>query len=365
LLPSLVARVGQTGLPKLYAPVATGALGGPVRFTARLTSALPWTITVTDATGTVEATGSGVGTSIDWTWDSSATVPGAAYTWVISAGSTVRTVVGVLGGKLPALTLSNLRVSPPTLDGSVVPSATVTYTLSSAATVTAELMDSLGSTTPLFVESKAAGAQTFVFTPAGLADGNYTIRLTARDAIGRLAEGTVPVAVSHAVLGFSADGKLISPNGDGRRDTVLFRFVLTQPAAATLAVVSDFASVPFFSGQLMPGSQAFAFTGTGTDGAPLRDGDYEVRLTVGGVTHTLPLTIDTTPPTISLVSVKPLQLRVTERVTVIATVNGRLIRASVRPGVFALAKHEVIRTLSVVARDAAGNESPPLTYLRM
>jgi len=72
--------------------------------------------------------------------------------------------------------------------------------------------------------------------------------------------------------------------------------------------------------------------------------------------------VDRTPPTIALVSLKPLQLRVAERVTVIATVNGRVIRASVRPGVFTLAKHETIRTLSVVARDAAGNESLPLTY---
>jgi hypothetical protein len=364
LLPTLAARVAQTGLPKLYAPTVAGTLGGPVRFTARLTSALPWTVTVADATGTVEATGSGVGTSIDWIWDSSSTVAGAAYTWVISAGATVHTAVGVLGGKMPALALSNLRISPSTLDGSVVPSATVTYTLSSAATVTAELIDPLGSVSTLFVESKAAGAQTFIFTPTGLADGNYTIRLTARDAIGRLSEGTVQVAVSHAVLSFSADGKLISPNGDGRRDIVLFRFVLAQPVAVTLAVASDFASVPIFSGQPLPGSQTFEFTGRGTDGSALPDGEYEARLTAGVVTHRLPLTVDDTPPTISLVSVKPLQLRVAERVTVIALVNGRTIRASVKPGVFALAKQETIRTLTVVARDAAGNESPPLTYPR-
>ena len=45
LLPAIATRVAQTGLPKLYTPIVSGALGGPVRFTARLSSALPWTVT--------------------------------------------------------------------------------------------------------------------------------------------------------------------------------------------------------------------------------------------------------------------------------------------------------------------------------
>src|SRR5215218_4662411 len=38
---SLTAGIGQTGLPKLYAPAARGGIGGPVRFTGRLSTALP------------------------------------------------------------------------------------------------------------------------------------------------------------------------------------------------------------------------------------------------------------------------------------------------------------------------------------
>jgi len=60
--------------------------------------------------------------------------------------------------------------------------------------------------------------------------------------------------------------------------------------------------------------------------------------------------------------VNPLRLQVFERVTVIATVNGREIRGSKAPGVFTLAKDETVQTLRVVARDAAGNESAPITY---
>ena len=59
LLPSIRTRVAQTGLPKLYSPVVSGAVGGLVRFSARLTSSLPWTITVSDPSGATVATGYG------------------------------------------------------------------------------------------------------------------------------------------------------------------------------------------------------------------------------------------------------------------------------------------------------------------
>jgi hypothetical protein len=124
-------------------------------------------------------------------------------------------------------------------------------------------------------------------------------------------------------------------------------------------------SFPFFSSpQLMPGAQSVAFTGVALDGSVPPDGRYDVKLRVGAVTLSLPLVIDRVPPTVSLVSVSPLKLRTAERVTVIATVNGRVVRASRGPGVFAVGKPQPIRTLRVVVRDAAGNESAPLIYPR-
>jgi flagellar hook assembly protein FlgD len=363
LLPTIASRVAQTGLPKLYAPTVSGTVGGPVRFTARLSSFLPWTVTVTDAAGVVVATWSDIGTTVDWTWDSKLAVPGAGYLWTISSGATVRAATGTLGGKLAALTLTKLQVSPPALDGSVFPSATVTYTLSAGATVTAELVDASGVVVAtLFSQSQAAGAQSFFFTPTGVVDGNYTIRVTARDPLGRQVQATVPVAVSHTLLAFSAGAKIVSPNGDGRRDAVIFRFLLAQPAVATLALATTETSFTLLSTQLAAGRQSFAFTGTAADGSPVPDGTYEVKLTAGAVTQSLPLTIDDVPPTVSLVSVTPLRLRVVERVTVIATINGRVVRASVQPGIVRLAKRQVVRTLRAVVRDAAGNESKPVTY---
>src|SRR5207247_5645088 len=49
LLPAIGQQIAQTGGPKLYAPAAVGTLGGPIRFTGRLSASLPWTVTVRDA----------------------------------------------------------------------------------------------------------------------------------------------------------------------------------------------------------------------------------------------------------------------------------------------------------------------------
>ena len=144
--------------------------------------------------------------------------------------------------------------------------------------------------------------------------------------------------------------------------TSTLRFLLAQPAVATLALATLETSLTLLSTQLAAGRQSFAFTGTAADGSPVPDGVYEAELTAGVVTQSLPLTIDRVPPKVSLVSVAPLRLRVAEHVTVIATINGRTVRVSVQPGIVRLAKRQVVRTLRAVVRDAAGNESLPVTY---
>ena len=105
-----MTAVAQTGLPKLYAPVTTGTLGGPVRFTARLSAAAAWTVTVTDATKLVVASGSGTGTTVDWSWNSAGAAPGL-YTWTISAPQ-LRSATGTVGAALGPLSLQQLKLAP-------------------------------------------------------------------------------------------------------------------------------------------------------------------------------------------------------------------------------------------------------------
>ncbi|MDQ5821694.1 MAG: peptidoglycan recognition protein, partial [Actinomycetota bacterium] len=64
-LPTVARDVAATGGPKLYAPTVRGGIESPIRITARLSAALPWTVTVTDAAGTVVGAGTGSGTAVD------------------------------------------------------------------------------------------------------------------------------------------------------------------------------------------------------------------------------------------------------------------------------------------------------------
>ena len=71
----------------------------------------------------------------------------------------------------------------------------------------------------------------------------------------------------------------------------------------------------------------------------------------------MPLTVDTTAPKLILVSLAPLRLKVDDRASIIALINGRTLKTSAKAGVFRLAFRGRVRRLRVVARDRAGNES--------
>src|SRR3954464_3076685 len=94
-LPSLRTEVSKTGLPKLYAPAVVGAPGGPIRFTARLSSPVAWTVTVRDEAGATVVSGTGTGTKVDWTWDASAATL-QHYAWSITAKQ-MRPATGSIG----------------------------------------------------------------------------------------------------------------------------------------------------------------------------------------------------------------------------------------------------------------------------
>src|SRR5712691_11878739 len=140
-LGAIASQVASIGLPKLYAPTVQGAPGGVVTFGARLSTALPWTVTVTDPSGNVVSTGSGNGTDVYWTWDAS-TAPQARYAWTISAGDSVTPAAGFVGTAPVPLALKGSSATPTTIspDGDgVADKSVVTYTLSISATVTATL----------------------------------------------------------------------------------------------------------------------------------------------------------------------------------------------------------------------------------
>ena len=233
-LDAIAAKAEAIGLPKLYEPKVTGAVGGTVRFQARVSSALPWKVTRHRQPRAAARAGTGQGPIVDYSWDASlATATGARWRIEV-AGATP--VTGTLGKATPSPARSRSPTSPPTPptispngDG-VADTATITYTTNAAATVTATLLDATGAQLAEIGaprRASPAGEHTLTFDGLGQPDGVYTIVLTAVDATGISvtqpgadrdhADARGPCALAPAVL---------TPNGDGIGDEL----TVTLPA---------------------------------------------------------------------------------------------------------------------------------------
>jgi N-acetylmuramoyl-L-alanine amidase len=362
-LRSIAQAISAVGLPKLFAPTVQGGIGGQVRFRARLSEALPWTVTVADAEGTVVGTGSGTSTNIDWTWDAAA-VSRAQYTWTINAGETVRPATGTIGTKPVALAIRSPSARPRTItpngDGQT-DSSTIAYTLTAPATVTATLRSPAGvQLAQLFSQSKRPGKQSFKFTAAGIPDGRYEIVLSATDGVATVT-AVIPVLVDRTVRGFLASPPAASPNGDGVRDDLSFRFELVRAANVKLDVTRAGRTVaPVYSAALGTGAQLVSWNAAG-----IADGAYAAVLTasneLGTVTHTVLFRIDRVAPKLRALSFRTLRFSVNEAATVHLVLNGRRINKSVRAGVFAF-RGPRVRTVRIDAQDPAGNVSRRLRY---
>jgi hypothetical protein len=362
-LGAIARQASSLGLPKLYAPSVTGEIGGQVRFRAHLTEELPWTVTVTDATGNVVGAGSGTSQEIDWTWDATGAAEGA-YGWTISAGDTVRPATGTIGTKPVALAIRSPSAIPRTItpngDGQS-DSSQVSYVLSAPATVTATLRAADGrQLAVLLSQPKRPGKQSFRFTAAAVPDGRYEIVLSATDGKTTVT-AAVPVLVDRTVRGFAAAPPAVSPNGDRVSDDLTFSFELTRAAFVRLDIARAGKTLTsVYSANVGPGPQAIGWNGAG-----VKDGKYAGVLSatneIGTVTHTVLFRIDTTAPRLRALSFRALRFAVSESATVSLVVNGTRVTRTVRAGSFSF-RHGRVRTVRMVAQDAAGNLSRTLKY---
>lgn len=368
LLPSIAKRVAVTGLPKLYAPTVTGALGGPVRFQARLSSSLAWTVTVTDRLGQVAATGTGKSALVNWTWNAPA-APKGLYTWTITAPGALAAKGTIGAGRpvpQPAFSLTNLLATPsvvaPNADGTNGIS-TVSFTLGTASAVTAQVLDSAGTTvlTPLN-ENRVAGDNSFEWDAHVLPDGRYRLLLTAKAGTKSVTKAS-DFVVDRTLTGLTAMPTAISPNGDSVNDSTTFSFTLTQNVPVRLDIEQAGVVVASpFSGGLAVGPHTLAWDGTGF-GAPLSDGTYQATITItdqlGDVPIQIPITIDTKPPTLTLVDKPTLKFTLDEpaTVTVLVNQNTRIVLSEPK-GAFTIPYQGTVTQLTAQAQDLAGNLSP-------
>jgi hypothetical protein len=362
-LGAIARQALQQGLPKLYEPSVTGAVGGLVRFRARLSQVLPWTVTVSDSLGVVVGSGGGTGQSIDWRWDASA-IPQGSYSWTLEAGDGVRAASGTIGSRAVALTVKSPTAKPrvisPDGDG-ISDSSKISYTLSGPATVTAVLNGPDGEElSVLFTQQRKAGVNTFTFAPTDLADGHYEIVITATDA-RRTVTARVPVLLDRTVRKFTAAPAAVSPNGDGRQDEIGFSFDLALAANVRLDIAQSGRTITsLFAGDFQPGPQNVSWNAAG-----MKNGVYAAMLTTtsdtGAVTRSILFRVDTVPPQLQVLSWGRLRFKISEAAVVRLTLNGKLVTRSVRAGVFSYSVPR-LRTATIVAQDAAGNVSRTLRY---
>jgi hypothetical protein len=190
-----------------------------------------------------------------------------------------------------------------------------------------------------------------------MADGSYTVALSAQSAVGQTVSASVPIQVDREITSFSATPAVISPNRDGVQDAVTVSFELAQPSQATLQVLSGATVVA----TLLDTTVAAGAPQTASWSGPAPDGTYTIQLTVGSSTRDATVVVDTRKPVLRALSLSHLRFAVSKPATITLRSAGRSwTRKVAKPGPFAIWVRRVPRVYSIVARDAAGNVSRTL-----
>jgi flagellar hook assembly protein FlgD len=379
-LPGIAKRVAARGLPKLYDPELTGELGGPVRITGRLSTALPWTVKIKDADGTVVAQGSGSGTAVDWTWEASST-PFGIFTYTIAAGPDVRPWTARVPGP-PPLVVKHLGASPEALtpNGDGVGEKTrIAFSLTTAATVTADVLDSSGALVRRLASSRSLPAGRSMLGWAGhdrdgvlVPNGRYSVRVSATSP-GQSVSRSTAIVVDRTLGYLAASPRAFSPNGDGRLDATSASFVLTRRADVRVRVLKRGARVASLAtATLAAGTHSFGWDGRDRDGVRVADGAYRIRVAATTDLGTRVLRervrVDTKAPGIRIVSaVARRRTRVTVWLSEAALLrlwfgtvtwrDGEVISRNAPAGTSTYYRRTIYGGVRARARDAAANRS--------
>ncbi|HSK16599.1 MAG TPA: FlgD immunoglobulin-like domain containing protein [Gaiellaceae bacterium] len=326
-LGTIATNAAAIGLPKLYEPQVTGGVGGPVRFTARLSSARPWTVQVR-LDGAVVAEGAGNGAAVDWTWDSTGTLP-APYTYRIDAGSDTRPATGPVPGP-PPLAVTGLKAKPAALtpNGDWSGEKTrVSFTLSRQASVGARVVEaSSGALVRTILATGLRPAGPTALTWAGqsaagvpVPDGRYRVEVTAT-ADAEHVTRSAAIVVDRTLGAMGVAPAAFSPNDDGRADQLELGFALTRPAEARVEIRRNGKVVRRLSlGTLAAGAHSAVWDGTRANGQVVADGTAKavVLATTSLGTRKLarPIRVDTTRPVLRILSLKQANGRATVRFT--------------------------------------------------
>jgi hypothetical protein len=380
-LSALASTAGARGLPKLYDPVVFGGLGGPARFSARLSEPLPWSVSVADSGGNLIAGGTGSGDTVDWTWDARP-YPAGAFTYTITAGPDVTPATGPVPGP-PPLELSGVSAVPaavtPNGDGAG-DTTKISFTLSVSAAVTAAVLDPADVVVRTLVTKKGFGPGRNALTWDGnrangtpVPDGRYRLRFTAETAFEEAT--SFGDLVIDRTLGHFAGPVAFSPNADGRRDVATLTFQLTQDALVRVRIRRGSRVVATLtSGMLPPGAQRLAWAGR-RGARRAADRMYTAVVTaqtpLGVRKLTRSLKLDTRRPVVRIRSLRRvpggtrLRLFLSEPAKLTIRYRGRRAVVERRAGRVQVRLAARVRSVRVVAVDAALNRSRPAIRRRV
>jgi flagellar hook assembly protein FlgD len=375
-LAGIASSVAARGLPKLYSPEVTGGLGGSVRVTGRLSTTLPWTVTIRSADGSLVAGGGGSGTRVDWTWDASGT-PFGTFTYTIGAGADVRSWTAAVPGP-PPLAVQGLRAAPAVLtpNGDGVGETTkISFSLTTAATVTVEIVDGSGTTVRRLANAGSfpAGRSRLVWngrngSGALVPDGLYSVQVSAQSP-GQLDSDAEDVIVDRTLGHLGVAPRPFSPNGDGRRETTTVTFELARTATTRVLVRYGGERIATLrpAAVLPAGLQSFVWDGRTRSGTRAVDRRYTVRVeaTTSLGTRVLSRTVrlDTTPPGLRIATaVADRRTRVTVVLGEAALLNVRFGSSTVASlqataGTHTISRAGVFRYVRAIAWDAAENRA--------
>jgi flagellar hook assembly protein FlgD len=375
-LPGIASSVAARGLPKLYDPEVTGGLGGSVRVTGRLSTALPWTVTIRRADGSPVASGSGSATRVDWTWDASGT-PFGTFTYTIEAGPDVRPWTAAVPGP-PPLAVRRFRAAPPVLtpngDG-VGEATTISFSLTTAATATVDIVNGSGVTVRRLANARSfpAGASRLLWdgrddSGALVPDGLYTVLISAQSP-GQSDTDADDVVVDRTLGHLHVTPHPFSPNGDGRRETTTASFDLARAATVRVLVLYGDRRIATLRSAvgLQAGPQVFAWDGRTGSGTRASQRRYTVRVeattSLGTRVLSRRVRLDTTPPGVRIAKA------VAGRRTYVTVVLGEAASLRVRfgsstvaslhaiAGTHTLSRAGVFRYVRAIAWDAAENRA--------
>ena len=374
-LPRVADAVAARGLPKLYNPEVSGELGGPVRVTGRLSTALPWTVTIRDEGGAVVASGSGSTRQVDWTWDAS-DFPFGTFTYTIEAGPNVRPWTASVPGP-PPLEVHDLAASPRVVardvDGDVTPTQ-ISFDLTTGAAVTVDVLNSSGSRVRRLLDGVSRpGGRTEVAwngrngAGALVPSGRYKVRVSATSP-GQSASSQREVVADWTLAYLRLGPRPISPNGDGRRDSLATTFRLDRSADVRLRVLQGTTRVATLAaGDLATGAHDYVWNGRNAEGDRVPDGRYwiEVRATtaLGTLTRSRRVSVDTTPPRVRIVSAVAgrrtrVVVRVSESALLVVQFGADVFVARNVPAGETVVRHDgVFKRVRASATDPAKNSS--------